>query len=90
MSIFEDTGFDMLPKIPVPGNTPVTIHAVEQISISPTAISTIVEATKDPTPPKKGGSGYSRLFFGLILIGTIGVIIYIANKDSAPKKSTEN
>ena len=90
MSIFEDTGFDLLPKVPAPGTTPSTIHPIEPPPVAPPAISPVSGTTPDPIPPKKGGSGFGWFLFGLLILGTIGATIYMANKDSATKKSTEN
>ena len=89
MSIFEDTGFDLLPKIPVPGNPPVTIQPIEQLSIAPPAISPKAEAITDPTPPPNDSVGFGWFLFGLFVLGSIGATIYMAKKDST-KKSTEN
>jgi hypothetical protein len=90
MSIFEDTGFDLLPKIPVPGNTPVIIQPIQTPPIVPPAVPPVTIGTPDPIPPKKGGSGFGWFLFGLLILGTVGTTIYMANKDSARKKSTEN
>jgi hypothetical protein len=88
MSIFEDTGFDLLPKIPVPGNTPVTIQPIEAAPAITPMLSTFVEAPPDPLPPKNGSSGFGWFLFGLFVLGTVGATIYMAKKDST-KKSTE-
>lgn len=90
MSIFEDTGFDLLPKIPVPGNTPGTIQPIQTPQIVPPAVSPIAMGTPDPIPPKKGGSGFGWFLFGLLILGTIGATIYMAKKDSVTKESAEN
>lgn len=39
---------------------------------------------------KKGGSKFGWFLFGLLILGTIGATIYMADKDSASKESTEN
>jgi len=38
MSIFEDTGFDLLPKVPVPDNTTITIQPIEPPPIIPPTV----------------------------------------------------
>ena len=90
MSIFEDTGFDLLPKIPVPGNTPVTIQPIQTPPVVPPVVSTTPVATPDPIPSNKDGSGFGWFLFGLLILGTIGATIYMAKKDSVTKESTEN
>lgn len=90
MSIFEDTGFDLLPKIPVPGNTPVTIQPIEPLPVTPPAVLPIAGVTPDSTPPKKGSSAFGWFLFGLLVLGSIGMTIYMAKKDSAYKEKAEN
>ena len=90
MSIFEDIGFDLLPKNPVPGNTPVTIHPIEPPPAAPPDVSPVAGATPDPTPPKKGSSALGWFLFGLFVLGSIGMTIYMAKKDSAYKERNGN
>ena len=86
MSMFEDIGFDLLPKNPIPGNTPNTIPPIESPSVAPPAVSPISGTTPDPTPPKKGSSTFGWFLFGLFVLGSIGMTIYMAKKDSANKE----
>jgi len=90
MSMFEDIGFDLLPKNPVPRNTPITIQPIEPPPLAPPAVSPVAIGKPDPIPQKKGESGFGWFLFGLLILGTIGATIYMANKDSATKESTEN
>ena len=90
MSIFEDTGFDLLPKVPAPGTTPITIEPIESPPVAPPDVSAVAGATPDPTPPKKGSSALGWFLFGLFVLGSIGAVIYMAKRDSSYKKRTEN
>jgi len=90
MSIFEDTGFDLLPKVPAPGTTPSTIEPIEPPPVAPPDVSTVAGATPDPMPPKKGSSTFGWFLFGLLVIGSIGMTIYMAKKDSAYKERAKN
>ena len=89
MPLFEDIGFDLLPKVPVPGITPVSVPEIETSPIIAASASTIAEAAPDPKLPKKGGSALGWFFFGLFVLGTIGATIYIANKDSTLKENDD-
>lgn len=75
MSIFEDTGFDLLPKVSVPGTTPSTIQPIEPPPLVPPAVSSVAGATPDPTPPKKDSSAFGWFLFGLCVLGSIGMTI---------------
>ena len=86
MSVFEDTGFDLLPKIPQPGNTLVTSQPIEPPVISPPANTSIVVGAPDQISPKKGGSTFGWFLFGLLLLGSIGMTNYMAKKDSGHKE----
>ena len=88
--MFEDIGFDLLPKNPVPGNTPITIQPIEPPPLVPPAVSSVAGATPDPTPPKKDSSAFGWFLFGLCVLGSIGMTIYMAKKDSAYKEKAEN
>lgn len=90
MSIFEDTGFDLLPKVPAPGTTPGTIQPIEPPPVASPDVSPVAGTTPDPTPPKKGSSTFGWFLFGLFIVGSIGMTIYMANKDSAFKEKDEN
>ena len=84
--MFEDIGFDLLPKNPVPGNTPITIQQIEPPPVAPPDVSPVAGATPDPTPPKKNSSALGWFLFGLFVLGSIGMTIYMAKKDSAYKE----
>lgn len=90
MPVFEDSGFDLLPKIPAPVNTPVTIQPIEPPPIVPPTISLVAMGTPDPIPPKKGGNTLEWFLFSLLMLGSIGAVIYMAKRDSSYKKRTEN
>jgi|GEM_PF-3148345 len=90
MSIFEDTGFDLLPKVPAPGTTPSTIQPIEPPPVAPPDVSPVAGATPDPTPPKKDSSALGWFLFGLFVLGSIGMTIHMAKKHSAYKERAEN
>jgi len=90
MNMFEDIGFDLLPKNPVPGNTLNTIQPIEPPPVFPPAVSPLAGVTPDPTPPKKGSSALGWILFGLFLLGSAGMTIYMAKKDRSYKKKREN
>lgn len=87
MLVFEDAGFDLLPKIPAPGNTPATFPQIEAPPIAPTVVSPIAVATPGPIPPKKGGNTLEWFLFSLLMLGSIGAVIYMAKRDSSYKKA---
>jgi hypothetical protein len=87
MSMFEDIGFDLLPKNPLPGTTPSTIQPIEAPPVAPRAVSPVVMGTPDPIPEKKGSSTLGWFLFGLLVLGSIGMTIYMAKKDSTNKKT---
>lgn len=86
MSIFEDTGFDLLPKVSVPGTTPSTIQPIESPPAASPAASPTMESTPDSIPPKKGSTTFGWFLFGLFVLGSIGMTIYMAKKDSTYKE----
>lgn len=86
MSIFEDIGFDLLPKNPVPGNTPITNQPIEPPQITSPEVLPVAGATPDPIPSKKGSSTLGWFLFGLFVVGSIGMTVYRAKKDSTYKK----
>ena len=86
MSIFEDTGFDLLPKIPLPGDTAVTIQPIEPHQVTSPEVLPGAGATPDPIPSKKGSSTLGWFLFGLFVVGSIGMTIYGAKKDTTYKK----
>jgi len=90
MNMFEDIGFDLLPKNPVPGNTLNTIQPIEPPPVAPPDVSPVAGTTPDPTPPKKGSSTFGWFLFGLLVLGSIGMTIYMAKRDSAYKEKAEN
>ena len=89
MSIFEDTGFDLLPYVPLPGNSPATIQPIAQPPVVDTNVSPQVVADPDPIHPQKKGGFLGWFLFGLFVVGTIGATIYMANKDSVKKEGAE-
>ncbi len=90
MSLFEDTGFDLLPYVPLPGNSPATIQPIAQPPVAATNVAPIVVADPDPIQPKKKGGFLGWFLFGLFVVGTIGATIYIANKDNVKGEGAEN
>jgi hypothetical protein len=90
MSIFEDTGFDLLPKVPVPDNTTITIQPIEPPPIIPPTVLPIEGTKPNLIPPKKGSNTLGWFLFGLFVLGTIGFTIHKAKKEGAYKKRSEN
>ena len=90
MSIFEDTGFDLLPYVPLPGNSPATIQPIAQPPVVDTNVSPQVVADPDPIHPQKKGGFLGWFLFGLFVVGTIGATIFMANKDRLKKEGAEN
>ncbi len=90
MSLFEDTGFDLLPYVPLPGNSPATIQPIAQPPVAATNVAPMDVADPDSIQPKKRGGFLGWFLFGLFIAGTIGATIYMANKDSVKKEGAEN
>jgi hypothetical protein len=90
MQLFDDIGFDLLPKIPVRSNTPIITPAVELSSVLVQPRIIAEAPAPDLIPAKKAGTGLEWFLFGLIVLGTIGATVYMANKDSAKKEISEN
>lgn len=86
MSIFEDTGFDLLPKVSVPGTIPSTIQPIESPPVASPAVSPITEFTPDSIPRNNGSTTFGWFLFSLFVIGSIGMTIYMGKKDSTYKE----
>jgi hypothetical protein len=84
--MFEDIGFDLLPKNPVPGNTPITIQPINPSQVTSPEVLPAAGVTPEPIPSKKGSSTLGWFLFGLFVAGSIGMTIYGAKKDSAYKE----
>ena len=84
--MFEDIGFDLLPKNSVPVNTPITIQPIDPSQINSPEVLHAAGATPDPIPSKKGSSTLGWFLFGLFVVGSIGMTIYGAKKDTTYKK----
>lgn len=85
MSIFEDTGFDLLPKIPVPGNTPVTIQPIQTPPIVPPVDSPVAMGTPDPIPSKKAEADWVGFSLGFLFLERL-VLLFTWQKRTAPEK----
>jgi len=83
MLIFEDIGFDLLPKIPSPNNSSVEIKPIEQPRVYVPSIMPTPMPSPDQIPPIKGSNIFRWFLFGLLVLGTVGATIYMANKESS-------
>lgn len=81
MLLFEDIGFDLLPKIPTPNNSSIEIKPIEQPRLYVTSIMPTPMPSPNQIPPIKGSNTFRWFLFGLLVLGTVGATIYIANKD---------
>lgn len=81
MLLFEDIGFDLLPKIPSTHNSIIELKPIEQPGLYiPSSMSTPMPSP-DQIPPIKGTNTFRWFLFGLLVLGTVGATIYMANKE---------
>jgi len=81
MLLFEDIGFDLLPKIPTPNNSSIEIKPIEQPRVYVPSIMPTPTTSSNQIPPIKGSNTFRWFLFGLLVVGTVGSTIYMANKE---------
>ncbi|WP_026750670.1 hypothetical protein [Sediminibacterium sp. C3] len=81
--MFEDIGFDLLPKIPNPNNSSIEIKPIEQPRVCVPSIMPTPTPSPDQIPSLKGSNTFRWFLFGLLVLGTVGATIYMANKESS-------
>jgi hypothetical protein len=81
MLLFEDIGFDLLPKIPSTHHSSIEIKPIEQPGVFVPSIMPTPRPSPDQIPPIKGSNTIRWFLFGLLILGTVGATIYMANKD---------
>lgn len=81
MLLFEDIGFDLLPKIPTPNNSSIEIKPIEQPRLYVPSIMPTPMPSPNQIPPIKGSNTFRWFLFGLLVLGTFGATIYMANKE---------
>lgn len=81
MLLFEDIGFDLLPKIPTPNHSSIEIKPIEQPRVYVPSIMPTPAPSPHQIPPIKGSNTFRWFLFGLLVLGTVGATIYMANKE---------
>jgi hypothetical protein len=82
MQLFDDIGFDLLPKFPVPAKAQHLSVEINEAVTAPSHVNipSFPSSTATPNNPKLN-RGFILFFIGVLAV-TVGATLYLARKDA--------